>query len=239
MSGDIQNRDRFLNHVAAKLGRERRSAGVTRPTWKHSVHDLVQAGQNHPSTEELLAVFKEQCERIHTTVIETSRDQLSAVLRQVVAAHGGGPVLTSAHPRFAELGLLPLLEEAWPQEGVAVSVWSETSKRDNIAHAAAANFAVVVCDYALAESGTVVLTTRPGQGRSIHYLPTNALVIVPKETLVPRMTEAVEALEHAVERGSDVPASIHFITGPSNSADIEMDLVVGVHGPLQAFYVVC
>jgi len=52
------------------------------------------------------------------------------------------------------------------------------------------------------------------------------------------MTQATKQIHEAHVKGQEVSSCISFISGPSNSADIEMNLIVGVHGPVQATYIV-
>lgn len=219
------NRDAFLSRVAESLGRPRRTAPVQRPAWKHTVHLDTLADQ---TTEQLVEVLKEQCTFIHTQVIESTPALLQRTLGDLIAGFGGGPVIRSGDPRFAEYGL------NFPGD----SVWSpDASREDNVRRAEAANVALVFADYALAESGTVVLESRPDQGRALHFLPAHYIAVIQRDRIVPRSTQAAAALNGRHEAGEALGSCINLISGPSNSADIEMQLVVGVHGPLKATYV--
>jgi L-lactate dehydrogenase complex protein LldG len=52
------------------------------------------------------------------------------------------------------------------------------------------------------------------------------------------MTQATKRIHELNSQGQDIASCVSFISGPSNSADIEMNLIVGVHGPVKATYIV-
>jgi L-lactate dehydrogenase complex protein LldG len=234
-AGTIHHRDKFLQTIAKKLGREQRTTSVTRPHWNHQPQWSVFKGY---SQDDLVEAFKSQCSRIHTDVVETTANQLAATLKQVVSNYGGGPVVTWDDPRFTEYGLSPLLQEEWPSEKIDVHVWNASIGQKNIEFAEKANVGITFSNITLAESGTVVLFSSSGKGRTVNFLPQTYVAIVPKSTIVPRMTQAAVFIHERIEKGEQIPSCINFITGPSNSADIEMNLVVGVHGPIKATYII-
>ena len=82
-------------------------------------------------------------------------------------------------------------------------------------------------DYALADTGTLVMLSSPEEARMISLLPPVHLAIVPLTRLLTGLDELFTRLEHPAEQTS----SMVLITGPSRTADIEQILVRGVHGP--------
>lgn len=126
----------------------------------------------------------------------------------------------------------PLLEELQIEQrlpDVQTTVWSPDSSADLLARSAGADIGIVVADYAIAHTGTIVTLSSSQQGRSVSLLPTALVAIIRAETIKTRMGEVMEALHG--QFGVQLPAGVHFITGPSRSADIENDLTIGVHGP--------
>ncbi|MFS0785806.1 lactate utilization protein C [Shouchella sp. 1P09AA] len=223
----IQHRDSFLDHVAAQLGRPRKTEGVVRPTYKHAPQKNVMASY---SQDELVAVLKDQCLTIHTDFKETSMSELGHAIQEVMEEYAASSVMTWEDPRFQEYGLSDFINQPH------VNVWETHEENRSIELAEQADVGITFSDCTLAESGTVTLLSGKGKGRSVSLLPRYYIAIIPKSSLVPRMTQATQQIHEMSQQGR-VPSCINFISGPSNSADIEMSLVVGVHGPLRACYI--
>ena len=233
-TGSIQNKDRFLNQIAKNLGRNRKTTPVVRPNWKHQPQYEVFKGF---SQEQLVDILKEQCTKIHTQVEEVTTEILPEALEKIVISLNAKSIVSWDDRRFVEYGVDSYFGRA-SSLGVDVHKWDPSIKDENVKIAEKADIGITFSDMTLAESGTVVLLSGKGKGRSVSLLPTNYIAIVPKSTIVPRMTQATNFIHQMQEEKGIVPSCINFISGPSNSADIEMNLVVGVHGPIKAYYLI-
>ncbi|QKY68766.1 lactate utilization protein C [Lentibacillus sp. CBA3610] len=230
----IMNREAFLNNVTANLHRPRRTKEVERPEWSVSPQYDVLAGL---SQDELLDVLEKQCEVIHTDFKRTDRYGLTAVLNEVIEGYRAKAIVASSDSRNAEYDLDNFYQNL-QDNGREVHLWDETKGKENQIFAERADVGITFSDITLAESGTVTLFNNKYNGRSISLMPRNYIAIIPKSTIVPRMTQVTKQIHNANEAGYEVASCISFVTGPSNSADIEMNLIVGVHGPVEVTYIV-
>ena len=85
------------------------------------------------------------------------------------------------------------------------------------------------CDALIAQTGTVLVTSRSAGGRALSCLPPHHVVIARREQLVADLPAAMALVKQ--KYGGNFPSMISFITGPSRTGDIERILVLGAHGP--------
>ena len=107
------------------------------------------------------------------------------------------------------------------------------ARRQHRDRAAAAGIGVTGVDLALAETGTLILLSGSGRPRSTSLLPETHVAVFGPGQLVESLEQVGTMLEalHADPGRSMSGAMINFITGPSRTADIELTLTRGVHGP--------
>ncbi|MCT0056856.1 lactate utilization protein C [Lactococcus lactis subsp. lactis] len=223
MTGTIENRSKFLKTLFEKRG------GVELPFEPYvPISDLPETHLAHLTTEELLDIAKEQASRVSANLIETSSFEMNEVIRQLIEKSGGGQVMIPSTDEFEKLGVNVISDQL-----VKWKIGKE-NRDENINAAQNSNVVVAVPKFFLAESATIVVESEAGQGRSLHFLPTHYISVIPLSRMVPRSTQAAARFDEHKKPGS----TLHFISGPSNSGDIEMQLVVGLHGPLEINYVI-
>jgi L-lactate dehydrogenase complex protein LldG len=169
------------------------------------------AGLPHP---DMVARFASRLADYHVTVL---RAHTAASIPDLVAGQIAARRLTAV----VVPGDIPA---AWLPLGIPIHSEAGLTHED----LNRASGAITGCRLAISETGTIVLDGGRGQGtRALTLLPDYQCCIVFESQLVGTVPEAIEAIRPAVLAG----AAITFFSGPSATADIELDRVEGVHGP--------
>lgn len=155
-----------------------------------------------------------------------ARDTLAAIVRKFSPR----AALVWQHPLLDRLDVGPLLAEL----NVQTVDHGDLARLDRAAQRAtamAADLGITSANWAIAETGTLVLRAQPGQERLASLLPPLHVAIVEPAQLVPDLYDVFRHLESA---GLDnLPSNLTLVTGPSKTGDIELQLTTGVHGPGQ------
>ena len=93
----------------------------------------------------------------------------------------------------------------------------------------ACNAGITECDALIAQTGSVLVTSRSAGGRALSVLPPHHVVLARREQLVADLPAAFALVKQ--KYADNYPSMISFITGPSRTGDIERILVLGAHGP--------
>lgn len=229
----IKHRKSFLNNIAERLNRDRLTK-VEKPGWTVQLEQNIYDGL---SSEALIEMLETQCEKIHTTFERVDKENLQQCLSSIFTKVGAQLIIMPRDGRTVRLGLSNFFSKLKDQD-FKVGVWGEMEAKQAIKFAEQADIGLAYSDITLAESGTVTLFHDEDHGRVLTVLPKIFICIIEKSTIVPRLTEAAGIVQDRLNTTEKKPSCISFISGPSNSADIELNLIVGVHGPVEAYYIV-
>jgi L-lactate dehydrogenase complex protein LldG len=166
-------------------------------------------GPGH-ADEALISLFTERASDYRATVHHCRFDEIAKVIADAVAARGARRI---GVPRGFPERWSALLADPVPDDPPL-----------DVAALDALDGVVTTCAVAIAETGTIVLDTSPGQGsRAFTLVPDYHLAVVSTEQIVAAVPDAVAAL--------DPTRPLTWISGPSATSDIELSRVEGVHGP--------
>ena len=87
------------------------------------------------------------------------------------------------------------------------------------------------CDALVAQTGSVLVTSRSAGGRALSVLPPHHVVLARRDQLIADVPAAFALLKSRY--AAAYPSFLSLITGPSRTGDIERILVLGAHGPKQ------
>lgn len=219
----------FLHHVAKVLGRDK---PLVVPPKRDEVGPPAFWKEQKFENDEPLELFKRNLEGLTGRVYiakdgKEANQQLKLWLEELQAKR----VMMWEHEKLKSLVHLE-------DTGIIVDSWSPAQPaRELIEAAEQADVGITWVDYAIGYTGTLALFSGPTQGRSVSLLPTVHIALFSKQDLVPTMSTVMNDI---IERKgtNNIPAAIDFITGPSRTSDIEMDLSIGVHGPVKVWVIV-
>ncbi len=182
---------------------------------------------------EALERFRQEFERVNGVFHRVAgHDEVAGVIRDIAREMDARELIAWAPPELG-LDLGASLEPQGLHVAVAPSDGQEEARRRYREAATRARLGVTSADFALAETGTLILLSGAGRPRSASLLPDTHIAIFAKDRLLETLEQVGVMLEalHVDPAGPMGGGAISFITGPSRTADIELTLTRGVHGP--------
>jgi L-lactate dehydrogenase complex protein LldG len=179
--------------------------------------DLPELRSPTGGSEDLIARFVERASNVGIQVVRAPEQTWVASAVSELGRRNARSVAIWADP------LIMPLATALQTHGIDV-VRPDQHTTDRLAHVDAG---VTTADYAIALSGTLLLTCDALRPRATSLLPPLHIAVVPETRIVPSLAHVFGQL------APPLASAVTFITGPSRSADIEHTPVKGAHGPVE------
>ncbi|MEK9672087.1 MAG: lactate utilization protein [Rhodospirillaceae bacterium] len=220
MSAEKNMRRAILDDLKRALGPDdgvRRQAVADRLSAK-ARHLTPKRGQLEGTAR--IDWFQSEAERVNATVQRVnSIDAVPQAIADYLAAQNmPASIRMTPDPR--------LKTPAWNKTALSISEGPATGDDTaGVSHAFAG----------VAETGTLVFTSGPDSPNTVNYLPPAHIAVIRAADIEGCYEDAwakLRSMRAGTEAsGGFMPRTVNWITGPSRTADIELTLFLGIHGP--------
>jgi len=232
--------------ILAKISHGKKGSKCAKENIKHDFFPNTTRQQEHISensvygNETLISQFEESCNQLPVKVfrvesVEQVHQRLSSILRdkgimKAVLWDSGLILSMEIEALLKKLGVRNVWKsEKGPSRPEQMKEYSKKMGQ--------AEVGITGADYALADTGTLVLRSVSGQDRGSSLLPPLHITLLESSRILPGSDELLSIIAEDTKHEGFMKSCITLITGPSKTADIELTLVRGVHGPGELFVI--
>ncbi len=227
---NISARDAILRSIREHLAASTPHDGIRTETSEAMAHPEPALPPSNGSSLSLVEIFKERLEGVggHCVVAGSDSDVVVS-LAQIISDLQG----TSLRARRIALSNAPILERLIRQVQIETD---EIVVCPNTAELFGYDVGISTAQAAIAETGTLVLESESERHRLVSLVPPVHIAIIEATSICLTLGEALAAVRRG--KPAEVSPTITFITGPSRTADIELTLAIGVHGPQELYVII-
>jgi L-lactate dehydrogenase complex protein LldG len=195
-----------IENIRRSLGRTAQTPVGPRPT--------IYEPRQPESTDAEVENFLKEVKKLSGVAQRLSSKDLDAQLKTLITEQNIHKATAWETPDLRQLGVAEILNS------LGVELISPNASKHEMA---LCDLGITEADFLLPETGTLVLRSSMERPRAVSLLPRIHLAIVRPELLRADM--------HQVFAEAKNQHYLVFITGPSRTADIELTVTLGVHGP--------
>ncbi len=191
--------------------------------------------------KELVQTFKKECELVSGKVyVARTNDEACQFLSSIIKEAGIKRYIKWNSPLLRRLEIDHLFDSLGVQNMLSEEKYSTNKvvQKDYTGPASKAELGITGVDFSLADTGTLVLRTSPDKNRATSLLSPVHVAVMESKQILSSSDELIARLLLDLEEKGDLDSCLTLITGPSLTADIELNLVIGIHGPRELHVII-
>jgi L-lactate dehydrogenase complex protein LldG len=189
-----------------------------------------ESGHHKDAAHSLLEMFKQSLESVGgRCIVVCDESEAAQALSGIINSLQATPLKA----RRIALSDAPVVKRLMRQVELDVD---EITVTPNAAELFGYDVGITSAQAAIAETGTLVLESELERHRLVSLLPPVHVAIVEAASICRTIGEALSAMRS--DETTEMSRAITFITGPSRTADIELTLAIGVHGPQELYVII-